>query len=62
MLAIVRGWTLLIFEVKSQGHNGHVRGLSGKIADTANKTRTVYHRLLKLCINKYVIRYCAYPI
>ena len=24
MLAIVRGWILLILEVKGQGHNGHV--------------------------------------
>ena len=30
-----------------------IRGLSGKFADTANKTRIVYHRLLKFCINKY---------
>ena len=31
----------------------NVRGLSGKFADTANKTRIVYHRLLKICINNY---------
>ena len=31
----------------------HVRGLSVKFVDTANKTRTVYHRLMKFCINKY---------
>ena len=23
-LTMVRGWTLLILEVKSQGHNGHI--------------------------------------
>ena len=33
--------------------NPELRGLSGKFADTANKTRIVYHRQLKLCINKY---------
>ena len=31
----------------------HIRGLSGKFADTANKTRIVYHRLMKFCMNKY---------
>ena len=30
-----------------------LRGLSGNIADTANKTRIVYHRLMKFCMNKY---------
>ena len=24
MLAMVRGWTLLILEIKGQGHSGHV--------------------------------------
>ena len=24
MLAMVRGWTLLMLEVKGQGHNGHI--------------------------------------
>ena len=24
MLTMVRGWTLLILEVKGQGHNGHI--------------------------------------
>ena len=24
MLTMVRSWTLLIFEVKGQGHNGHI--------------------------------------
>ena len=24
MLIIVRGWTLLVLEVKGQGHNGHI--------------------------------------
>ena len=24
MLAMVRGWTLLILEVKGQGHSGHI--------------------------------------
>ena len=24
MLTIIRGWTLLIVEVRGQGHNGHV--------------------------------------
>ena len=31
----------------------NVRGLSGKFADTANKTRNMYPRLKKFCINKY---------
>ena len=31
----------------------NIRGLSGKFADTANKTCIVNHRLLKFCINKY---------
>ena len=35
--------------------NQDVRGLSGKFAETANKTRIVYHRLLKFCIHKYQI-------
>ena len=30
-----------------------LRGLSGKFADTANKTRNMYPRLKKFCINKY---------
>ena len=30
-----------------------VRGLSGKFADTANKTRNMYPRLKKFFINKY---------
>ena len=30
-----------------------IQGLSGKFADTANKTRNVYPRLKKFCINKY---------
>ena len=30
-----------------------VRGLSVKFVDTANKSRIVYHRLMKFCINKY---------
>ena len=25
MLTMVRGWTLLILEVKGQGHNGHIQ-------------------------------------
>ena len=29
-----------------------IRGLSVKFVDTANKTRIVYHRLMKFCINK----------
>ena len=32
---------------------GCIRGLSVKFVDTANKTRIVYHRLMKFCINKY---------
>ena len=28
MLAIVRGWTLLILEVKGKGHNWHILGVS----------------------------------
>ena len=32
-----------------------VRGLSGKFADTANKPRIVYHRLLKFCIKEYQV-------
>ena len=31
----------------------NVRGLSGKFADTANKTGNMYPRLKKFCINKY---------
>ena len=30
-----------------------IQGLSGMLADTANKTRNVYPRLKKFCINKY---------
>ena len=30
-----------------------VRGLSVKFVDTANKTRIMYHRRMKCCINKY---------
>ena len=30
-----------------------IRGLFGKFADTANKTRIVYHKLMKFYINKY---------
>ena len=33
--------------------NGYIRGLSGKFADTANKTRNMYPRLKKFCIKKY---------
>ena len=29
----------------------NIRGLSGKFADTANKTRNMYPRLKKFCIN-----------
>ena len=31
----------------------NIRGLSGKFADTANKTRNMYPRLKKFCIKKY---------
>ena len=31
----------------------HVRGLSVKFVDTANKTRIKYQRRMKFCINKY---------
>ena len=34
-------------------HGKHIRWLSRKFADTTNKTRIVYHRLMKFCINKY---------
>ena len=32
--------------------NPRIRGLSVKFVDTANKTRFVYHRLMKFCMNK----------
>ena len=38
----------------------HVRGLSGKFADTTNKTRNMYPRLKKFCINKYQLSSTTY--
>ena len=44
-------WGLL--RHNSWSHLHTKRGLSGKIADTANKTRNVYPRLKTFCIGKY---------
>ena len=42
-----------IYMYRASSISIHVRGLSGKFADTANKTRNMYPRLKKFCINKY---------
>ena len=55
------------FEIKWQhfGNNTlkcNIRGLSGKFADIANKTRNMYHRLKKFCINKYEVSKFIYEL
>ena len=48
MLAMVRGWTLLILEVKGQGHNGHVYG--NKLVNTIEtKMLCIFYQTWQRC-------------
>ena len=39
MLTLERGWTLLILEVKGQGHNGHIQGVSENMQQLLTSTK-----------------------
>ena len=49
----ISGHVTVLRQWLSEKNTDYIRGLSGKFADTVNKTRNMYPRLKKFCINKY---------